>query len=33
MGKETSPGSAESPLQDKPKEEHAETHINQNDKN
>ena len=28
-----SPGSTESPRQDKPKEEHAETHNNQIDKN
>ena len=28
-----SPGSAESPRQDKPKEKHAETHSNQIDKN
>ena len=28
-----SPGSAESPIQDKPKEEHTETHSNQTDKN
>ena len=29
----SSPGSTESPIQDKPKEEHANTHINQTDKN
>ena len=28
-----SPGSAESPIQDKPKEKHAETHSNQIGKN
>ena len=35
MGKEiaNSPGSAESPRQDKPKEKHAETQSNQIDKN
>ena len=37
MGKEIashpSPGSAESPIQDKPKEKHAETHSNQTGKN
>ena len=35
MGKEIhpSPGSAESPRQDKPKEKHAKTHSNQTDKN
>ena len=27
-----SPGSAESPIQDKPKEKHVKTHINQTDK-
>ena len=32
MGKQ-SPGSTESPIQDKPKEKHAETHINQTGKN
>ena len=29
----TNPGSAESPIQDKPKEKKAETHINQTNKN
>ena len=29
----TDPGSTERPRQDKPKEEHAETHSNQIDKN
>ena len=36
MGKEAqhpSPGSTESPRQDKPMEKHAETHSNQTDKN
>ena len=36
MGKEAqhpSPGSAESPIQNKPKEKHAETHSNQSGKN
>ena len=35
MGKKISPspGSAESPRQDKPKEEHTKTHSNQTDKN
>ena len=35
MGKKISPspGSAESPRQDKPKEEHTKTHNNQTDKN
>ena len=29
----SSPGSIESPIEDEPKEEHAETHINQTNKN
>ena len=33
MGKEISPGSAESPIQDKSKEKHAKTHTNQTIKN
>ena len=33
MRKETSPESAENPIQDEPKEEHRDTHINQTDKN
>ena len=31
--KHSGPGSAESPIQYKPKKEHAETHINQTDIN
>ena len=30
---QSSPGSAESPIQDKPKEKQAKTHINQTNKN